>query len=91
LGAIKHKYLIVSAAALLGSVAPAAAENQATAHSIHFFSQLGGSYCDGLRWQKVDFGFPGDVQFGTHLNNDCNGGQNPINKRGGASGTTRVT
>jgi len=75
-----NKYLLMTAAALLGTAAPALADDQSKSHSLHFLSQNGGSYCDGLKWAKFD---PYGLQYGVHLNVNCGGGTSKI--AGGAS------
>jgi hypothetical protein len=71
-----NKYLMLTAAALLGSATTALPEDQSRTHSIHLLSENGGSYCDGLKWQK--FNFPADLQYGTHLNVNCTGSTSKI-------------
>jgi hypothetical protein len=63
-----NKYLMMSAAALLGS-APAFAGDQAKTHTIHFYSSGGQSYCDGMTFAKTGV----HVAAGQHLNEDRNG------------------
>jgi hypothetical protein len=64
-----NKYLMISAAAILGSVSPAFAGDQAKTHTIHFYSSGGQSYCDGMTFAKTGV----HVAAGQHLNEDCNG------------------
>lgn len=64
-----NKYLMMTAAALLGSASPALAGDQAKMHTIHFMTANGGSYCDGMSFQKTGR----HVASGLHLNEDCAG------------------
>jgi hypothetical protein len=64
-----NRYLTIAAAALLGTAAPVCAADQAKMHTIHFLTANGGSYCDGMSFQKVGR----HTAAGLHLNEDCNG------------------
>jgi hypothetical protein len=64
-----NKYLTIAAAALLGTAAPVCANDQAKMHSIHFLTANGGSWCDGMSFQKAGK----HIAAGLHLNEDCNG------------------
>ena len=57
---------MMSAAALLGA-SPAFASDQAKMHTIHFQTVGGGSYCDGMSFQKIGPHIAG----GVHLNDNC--------------------
>lgn len=65
-----NKYLLMSAAALLGTASPVYAGDQSKLHVIHFSSQ--GSYCNYLSFQSVGQGHA----TGTDINYDCNGNGN---------------
>ncbi|HWA03037.1 MAG TPA: hypothetical protein VG819_05845 [Rhizomicrobium sp.] len=76
-----NRYLMMTAATILAGAAPAMAADRAKMHSIHFLTIGGGSYCDGMSFQKV-----GRHQAaGLHLNEDCAG------KNGQVAGTVDKT
>jgi len=64
-----NRFLLLSAAALVGSAAPTFANDQAKSHSIHFLTNGGASYCDGMSFQKAGK----HLAVGLHLNEDCAG------------------
>ena len=64
-----NRYLMMSAAALFGSASPAFASDQAKMHTIHFGTANGGTYCDGMKFQKTG----PHLAAGQHLNADCAG------------------
>jgi hypothetical protein len=70
-----NKYLMMTAAALLGSAAPAlAAADQYKTHTVHFFTASGvNSYCDGASFQKPRGPTASAIAMGLHLNEDCAG------------------
>jgi hypothetical protein len=72
-----NKYLMLSAAALLGTAFPLAAANDFTWHTIHFYSQSGYPYCDGMSFHRSGR----HLAVGLHLNEDCGG------KNGEVAGT----
>jgi hypothetical protein len=65
---------MITAAAFLGSAAPSMAADQAKMHSIHFLTSGGGSYCDGMSFQKTG----AHHAAGLHLNEDCAGSANEV-------------
>ena len=65
-----NKYLMMSAAALLGSAAPGFAAHPSGTHAIHFGTSNGGTYCDGMSFYKSPYsGAP--IELGTHLLSGC--------------------
>jgi hypothetical protein len=80
-GKVMNKFLMLSAAALVGSAAPALASDQSKLHTIHFFSSNGASYCDGMNFQNAGK----HMAVGLHLNEDCAG------TNGQVSGTVNKT
>src|SRR5580692_9793688 len=65
-----NKYLMMTAAALLGTTAPVLAEQPSKTNEIQFLSSNGGSYCDGLAFYKSKY--PGiAIQLGAHLQTLC--------------------
>jgi len=68
-----NKYLMMTAAAVLGSASPALAADQSKTHTIHFLTASGGSYCDGMSFQKSRAPNAPAIATGLHLNEDCAG------------------
>jgi hypothetical protein len=73
-----NKFLMLSAAALLGSIAPASAGDQSRSYTVHFFTGGGAnSYCDGMTFRK-DRAEGKHIAVGTHLNDGCGGRDVPV-------------
>jgi hypothetical protein len=66
-----NKYLLLTAAALIGTVAPAVANaNAGRIYTIHF-----NSFCDGMTFHRTQ---APPIASGEHLNLDCAGGTAPV-------------
>jgi hypothetical protein len=65
-----NKYLMLSAAALLGTSAPAFAADPPGTHRIHFYNNNGGSYCDGMSFFKSPYQ-AAPIILGAHLQSGC--------------------
>jgi hypothetical protein len=79
-----NRYLMITAAALLGGTAQAFAGEPSRTQTIHFLSSNGSSYCDGMSFYKspvVDA-----IYFGTHILTECGESNTQVvggaNKRG---------
>jgi hypothetical protein len=63
-----NKFLMLSAAALLGGSVPTLAGDLSKAHTIQFYTGSGNTpYCDGMTFQKAG----NHMAVGTHLNDNC--------------------
>lgn len=59
-----NRYLMVTAAALLGGTASAFAGEPSRTHTIHFLTSNGGAYCDGMRFERSN---ASPIYQGSHL------------------------
>jgi hypothetical protein len=71
-----NKYLMLTAAALVGTAIPALAKQQEQVYTIQFLSGNGGSYCDGMSFYKSPYSGV-KIELGTHLQTGCSAANVP--------------
>jgi hypothetical protein len=65
-----NKYLMLTAAALVGTAIPALAKQHEQIYTIQFGTSNGGSYCDGMSFYKSPYS-GAKIELGMHLQTGC--------------------
>jgi hypothetical protein len=65
-----NRYLMMTAAALFGTTGAAQAGQASQADEIQFLSSNGGSYCDGMSFEKSPYSGAA-IELGAHLQSGC--------------------